>query len=118
MNKPVVNITEEKKITVTIDGIVQYTCEAADGWDLGDDLLIAAGRVWAEEAGHPIDPVEVDQEWLDERAAGVLFTVEQMDDLRELAAERGKTLTQLIREEMLATLEFDRWDKDNSEHGD
>lgn len=114
MNKPVVNV-ENGKITITLDGRQVYTCDAGDGWDLGDDLLIASGRIWLEESGKPFNPeVEegiIDQQWLDERAAGVLFTVDQMENLRELATSRGLTLPQLIREEMLATLAFATWDE-------
>ena len=82
-------------------------------WDLGDDLLIASGRVWQDESGKPYNPDWAegltDQEYLDERATGILFTEEAMADLRVLATERGKSLPQLIREEMMATLGFYRW---------
>lgn len=88
--------------------------DAGDAWDLGDDLLIAAGQIWQDGTGKPYDPdwpeALVDQAFLDERATGILFTEEQMADLRVLATARGKTLPQLIREEMLATLEFTNWD--------
>jgi hypothetical protein len=81
--------------------LVHDDLDPDEAWDLGDDLLIAADRVWGGDGPSG--------GWLDDGAARQLFTDEQLDALKHLADERGVTVPQLIREEMIATVEFSRW---------
>lgn len=108
--------TGNELVTLTDPNGSTWALSPEAAWDLGDDLLIASGRVWQEESGQPYTPdwanAETDKNFLDERATGVLFNDDQIADLRDLATERGMTVPQLIRQEMVATLEFSRWAED------
>ena len=123
MNKPRVEITSEGMIHLTCSQGHVHELDAGESWDLGDDLLIASGTIWQAGTGQPYNPGWseatglTDKDFLDERATAILFTDEQMEDLRALAMDRGKTLPQLIREEMLATLAFATWSESLAEPG-
>lgn len=93
-----------------------YRLSPDEAWDLGDSLIISAGQVWQQDTGQPWNPdwpaavtAPSDQEWLDERATGVLFTDDQLSDLRTLAQQRGMTVARMVREELLASLASSTW---------
>ena len=115
MSNPHVEIHGDVAWLVCPDHV--HEMDATDAWNLGDDLLIASGTLWQAGTGQPDhpgfaqQPGLTDQDFLDERALAILFTDDQLNELRELAQRNNRTLPQLVREEILGTLEFVKWDQ-------